>query len=147
MVLWYKMNKDFAPSLKLPQVGVWSVVMRLMPNLSVRACLAIVKGWGTVTSLLEENGTVKGVLYKTKNSEELRAYAPLTIVCDGGFSNLRRSLCIPKVDVPSCFVGLVLQNCQLPYPNHGYVILADPSPLAQRSAVWLMYLGKEYLYS
>ncbi|XXG56812.1 hypothetical protein AAC387_Pa03g4131 [Persea americana] len=84
---------------------------------------------GTVTSLLEENGTVNGVLYKTKNSEELRAYAPLTIVCDGCFSNLRRSLCIPKVDVPSCFVGLVLENCQLPYPNHGHVILADPSPM------------------
>lgn len=31
--------------------------------------------------------------------------------------------------MPSCFVGLVLENCQLPYPNHGHVILADPSPL------------------
>ncbi|RWR77928.1 squalene epoxidase [Cinnamomum micranthum f. kanehirae] len=90
---------------------------------------SFISSQGTVTSLLEENGTVKGVLYKTKNSEELRAYAPLTIVCDGCFSNLRRSLCIPKVDVPSCFVGLVLENCQLPYPNHGHVILADPSPL------------------
>lgn len=34
-----------------------------------------------------------------------------------------------QVDVPSCFVGLVLENCQLPYPNHGHVILADPSPI------------------
>ncbi|XP_072990759.1 squalene monooxygenase SE1-like isoform X2 [Typha latifolia] len=84
---------------------------------------------GTVTSLLEENGAVKGVLYKTKAGEELKAYAPLTIVCDGCFSNLRRSLCSPKVDVPSCFVGLVLENCQLPYANHGHVILADPSPI------------------
>ncbi|XP_043711200.1 squalene epoxidase 1-like isoform X4 [Telopea speciosissima] len=84
---------------------------------------------GTVTSLLEENGTIKGVLYKTKTGEELQAYAPLTIVCDGCFSNLRRSLCNPKVDVPSYFVGLVLENCQLPYPNHGHVILADPSPI------------------
>ncbi|KAA8528433.1 hypothetical protein F0562_035788 [Nyssa sinensis] len=84
---------------------------------------------GTVTSLLEENGTIKGVQYKTKNGEELTACAPLTIVCDGCFSNLRRSLCTPKVDVPSCFVGLVLENCQLPYANHGHVILADPSPI------------------
>ncbi|GLT46838.1 hypothetical protein SLA2020_205680 [Shorea laevis] len=84
---------------------------------------------GTVTSLLEENGTIKGVQYKTKDGQERRAYAPLTIVCDGCFSNLRRSLCNPKVDVPSCFVGLVLENCELPFANHGHVILADPSPI------------------
>ncbi|KAI3972699.1 hypothetical protein MKX01_019357 [Papaver californicum] len=84
---------------------------------------------GTVTSLLEENGTIKGVLYKTKSGEEIYACAPLTIVCDGCFSNLRRSLCSPKVEVPSCFVGLILENCKLPHQNHGHVILADPSPI------------------
>ncbi|XP_059644820.1 squalene monooxygenase SE1-like [Cornus florida] len=84
---------------------------------------------GTVTSLLEENGAVKGIRYKTKTGQEVRAYAPLTIVCDGCFSNLRRSLCNPKVDVPSCFVALILENCQLPFPKHGHVILADPSPI------------------
>ncbi|KAF8092018.1 hypothetical protein N665_0428s0027 [Sinapis alba] len=84
---------------------------------------------GTVTSLLEENGTVKGVQYKTKEGNELRLYAPLTVVCDGCFSNLRRSLCKPKVDVPSTFVGLVLENCELPFANHGHVVLADPSPI------------------
>ncbi|XP_051124318.1 squalene epoxidase 1-like [Andrographis paniculata] len=84
---------------------------------------------GTVTSLLEENGTIRGVLYKTKSGEEVKAYAPLTVVCDGCFSNLRRTLCSPKVDVPSCFVGIVLENCQLPFENHGHVILADPSPI------------------
>lgn len=52
---------------------------------------------GTVNGLLEENGIVKGVAYKTRAGEELKAYAPLTIVCDGCFSNLRRSLCSPKV--------------------------------------------------
>ncbi|XP_010248320.1 PREDICTED: squalene monooxygenase-like [Nelumbo nucifera] len=84
---------------------------------------------GTVTSLLEEKGTVEGVAYKAKTGEELNAFAPLTIVCDGCFSNLRRSLCNPKVDIPSCFIGLILENCQLPHPNHGHVILADPSPI------------------
>ena len=34
-----------------------------------------------------------------------------------------------QVDVPSCFVGLVLENCELPHANHGHVILADPSPI------------------
>ncbi|KAA8549892.1 hypothetical protein F0562_001576 [Nyssa sinensis] len=84
---------------------------------------------GTVTSLLEQKGTIKGVQYKTKTGEEMTACAPLTIVCDGCFSNLRRSLCNPKVDIPSCFVALVLKNCQLPFPNHGHVILANPSPI------------------
>ena len=85
---------------------------------------------GTVTSLIEENGTVKGVQYKTKNSEEaVVVYAPLTIVCDGCFSNLRRSLCTPKVEIPSSFVGLILENCTLPHANHGHVVLADPSPI------------------
>ncbi|KAK6152811.1 hypothetical protein DH2020_012450 [Rehmannia glutinosa] len=83
---------------------------------------------GTVTSLLEENGTIKGVQYKTKAGQELKAYAPLTIVCDGCFSNLRRSLCNPKVDVLSSSVGLILEHCKLPFPNHGHAILADPSP-------------------
>ncbi|KAE8690383.1 Squalene monooxygenase [Hibiscus syriacus] len=84
---------------------------------------------GTVTSLLEEKGIIRGVQYKTKDGSILTAFAPLTIVCDGCFSNLRRSLCNPKVDVPSYFVGLVLENCHLPYSNHGHVILADPSPI------------------
>ncbi|KAL0361272.1 UNVERIFIED_CONTAM: Squalene monooxygenase SE1 [Sesamum radiatum] len=73
---------------------------------------------GTVTSLLEEKGTIRGVQYKTKSSEELKAYAPLTIVCDGCFSNLRRSLCSPKIHLLSCFT----LSAEL------------------RSAVWLMFL-------
>ncbi|KAL8209258.1 hypothetical protein R6Q57_008670 [Mikania cordata] len=70
---------------------------------------------GTVTSLIEEKGCVKGVRYKTKAGADVTANAPLTIVCDGCFSNLRRGLCKPE--------------CEAPYPNHGHVILADPSPI------------------
>ncbi|KAL8199569.1 hypothetical protein R6Q57_013137 [Mikania cordata] len=84
---------------------------------------------GTVSSLLEDKGTIKGVMYKTKTGQVMKAYAPLTIVCDGCFSNLRSSLCNSQVEVPSCFVGLILENCQLPYENHGHVVLADPSPI------------------
>ena len=84
---------------------------------------------GTVTSLFAEKEVIKGVIYKNKAGEELQAFAPLTIVCDGCFSNLRRSLCSPKVEVPSSFVGLILENCELPFPNHGHVILADPSTI------------------
>ncbi|OWM63715.1 hypothetical protein CDL15_Pgr008258 [Punica granatum] len=84
---------------------------------------------GTVRSLIKDKGIVLGVQYKTKDGQEPKVYAPLTIVCDGCFSNLRRSLCKPKVDIPSHFVGLTLENCSLPFPNHGHVILADPSPI------------------
>ncbi|KAK0602103.1 hypothetical protein LWI29_030348 [Acer saccharum] len=84
---------------------------------------------GTVSCLVEDKGTIKGVQYKNTNGQLLTAYAPLTIVCDGCFSNLRRSLCKPKVEIPSCFVGLILEKCELPYKNHGHVILADPSPI------------------
>ncbi|XP_061999089.1 squalene monooxygenase SE1-like [Rosa rugosa] len=49
------------------------------------------------------------------------------IVCDGCLSNLRKSLSAPKVESPSCFVGLILENCELPHANHGHVILGDPS--------------------
>ncbi|KAM1043789.1 hypothetical protein ACFX15_034346 [Malus domestica] len=84
---------------------------------------------GTVTTLIEEKGTIKGVMYKNKAGEEMRSYAPLTIVCDGCFSNLRRNLCTPNVENPSCFVGLILENCDLPHANHGHVILGDPSPI------------------
>ncbi|KZV50022.1 Squalene monooxygenase isoform 1 [Dorcoceras hygrometricum] len=84
---------------------------------------------GTVTSLTEQEGMVKGVQYKNKNGQEMTAYAPLTIICDGCFSNLRSSLCTPKVENPSCFVGLILENCELPFANHGHVVLGDPSPI------------------
>ncbi|KAL9344493.1 hypothetical protein Peur_062168 [Populus x canadensis] len=85
---------------------------------------------GTVTSLVEENGTIKGVLYKTKAGQELAASASLTIVCDGCFSNLRRNLCNPKIEVPSYFVGLVLENYNLPYANRAYFILKDTIVIA-----------------
>ncbi|XP_040374698.1 squalene monooxygenase SE1 [Rosa chinensis] len=84
---------------------------------------------GSVTTLIEEKGIVKGVIYKNKAGEEMKAYAPLTIVCDSCFSNLRNSLSAPKVESPSCFVGLILENCELPHANHGHVILGDPSPI------------------
>ncbi|KAK8561171.1 hypothetical protein V6N12_048245 [Hibiscus sabdariffa] len=83
----------------------------------------------TVTSLIEENGTVNGVHYKDTSGRRLTAYAPLTVVCDGCFSNLRRSLCNPKVDVPSHFVGFVLTNCKPRNENYVTIILGEPSPV------------------
>ncbi|CAA7023362.1 unnamed protein product [Microthlaspi erraticum] len=47
---------------------------------------------GTVKSLIEEKGVIKGVTYKNSAGEETTALAPLTVVCDGCYSNLRRSV-------------------------------------------------------
>jgi len=40
-----------------------------------------------------------------------------------------RSNLFVQVEVPSHFVGLILENCNLPHANHGHVILGDPSPI------------------
>ncbi|KAG6520243.1 hypothetical protein ZIOFF_017281 [Zingiber officinale] len=88
---------------------------------------------GTVTSLIEENGTVEGVVYQTNSGEEQReAFAPLTIVCDGVFSNLRRTLYSPKVKRRpkahrGCAFSLCRYDTQLPFSNYDYIILGDPS--------------------
>lgn len=87
----------FNISLPLYFTGSWFIsVIQFLFLLSVRL------EQGTVTSIIEEDGIVKGVQYKTKNGQELTAYAPLTIVCDGGFSNLRRKLCKPQVICIEC---------------------------------------------
>ncbi|KAJ7530491.1 hypothetical protein O6H91_14G005700 [Diphasiastrum complanatum] len=85
---------------------------------------------GNVISLIEADGIVKGVRYKSVQGEEKFFYAPLTFVCDGSLSNLRRAVSNPKVRTLSWFVGLTLEDCSsLPFANHGHVILADPSPI------------------
>ncbi|KAF3663023.1 Squalene epoxidase 2, mitochondrial [Capsicum annuum] len=111
--------------LKLLELGLEECV----ENIDAQRVFGVKLEQGTVTTLLEEKGTIKGVQYKTKSGEELKACAPLTIVCDGCFSNLRRTLCNPNVDVPSYFVGLILENFQLSHANYGHVFLADPLPL------------------
>lgn len=66
-------------------------------NLFRLICCSVKFEQGTVTSLLKKDGTVIGVNYKNKSRQEFTTKAPLTIVCDGCFSNLRSSLCNPKV--------------------------------------------------
>ncbi|KAI8830730.1 squalene epoxidase-domain-containing protein [Chytriomyces cf. hyalinus JEL632] len=87
---------------------------------------------GTVGSLLtdsEDDNTVVGVSYSTKTEKAKLAYAPLTVVADGCFSRFRKEVNKKPVSVKSTFVGLILEDCKLPSPNHGHVILAQPSPI------------------
>lgn len=60
------------------------------------------------------------------NNENMKIWLIEIIVLNRKYS---WSLLFLQVDIPSCFIGLVLENCQLPYANHGHVILADPSPI------------------
>lgn len=67
---------------------------------SVHVCWCSVRlEQGTVTTLLQEKGANKGVHYRTRTGQEMTAYAPLTVVCDGGFSKLRASLSESKVKI------------------------------------------------
>ena len=84
---------------------------------------------------VEETGaTVGGVRYKQEDGKERTARGHLTVVCDGMYSAFRSKLwdkeknVAPKIATPSFFVGLLLKNVHLPFPNHGHVLLGDPSP-------------------
>ncbi|KAL1210246.1 Squalene epoxidase 5 [Cardamine amara subsp. amara] len=82
---------------------------------------------GTVKSLIEEKGVIKGVTYKNKSGEEITAFAPLTVVCDGCYSNLRRSLNDNNAKVLSYQVGYISKNCRLEEPEKLHLIMAKPS--------------------
>ncbi|KAF8097128.1 hypothetical protein N665_0294s0030 [Sinapis alba] len=82
---------------------------------------------GTVRSLVEENGVIKGVTYKNSSSQETTAFAPLTVVCDGCYSNLRRSLIDDNAENISYIVGYVSKNCRLEEPEKLHLIMGKPS--------------------
>ncbi|KIZ01653.1 squalene monooxygenase [Monoraphidium neglectum] len=76
-----------------------------------------------------EGEPVSGVQYKTGDGEVRTARAHLTVVCDGMYSQFRKQLADPDIKHPSYFVGLLLKGVSLPFPNHGHVVLAKPSPI------------------
>jgi len=85
---------------------------------------------GTVSELIEdENHVVTGVKYKEKHTRDLKTInAKLTITSDGFFSSFRKDLSNNVKTVTSFFVGLILKDCELPYPYHGHVFLSAPTP-------------------
>eukprot|EP01095_Lingulamoeba_sp_RSL-Kostka_P012983 TRINITY_DN5255_c0_g3_i1.p1 TRINITY_DN5255_c0_g3~~TRINITY_DN5255_c0_g3_i1.p1 ORF type:complete len:637 (-),score=211.54 TRINITY_DN5255_c0_g3_i1:18-1928(-) len=88
---------------------------------------------GSVISLIEEkteNGldSVIGVNYKQDGIKK-QAYAPLVIGCDGIQSKFRKVTYKKNLKANSSFVGLVLKDVELPYPDRGHVILVDPAPI------------------
>lgn len=84
---------------------------------------------GTVSSLLEEGAQVTGVTYKDLTNTVHEVRAPLTIVCDGAFSNLRKNFVSNKPIATSSFVGVIIKDTPLPFPNHGHVFLTNNGPI------------------
>lgn len=72
---------------------------------------------------------MSGVQYKDKAGQLRVSKAHLTICCDGMYSTFRKQLAKPSIHHPSFFVGVILRGVQLPYANHGHVVLAQPSPV------------------
>ncbi|BGP04178.1 Squalene monooxygenase [Rhodotorula toruloides] len=94
----------------------------------------------TVNELIEDAaGTIVGIKATprkrdtddaTSDPVQLDFRAKLTIVADGCMSKFRRSL-LPSHVTPSTrshFVGLVLEDADLPAPHHGHVILGKMDP-------------------
>ncbi|ORZ40905.1 squalene epoxidase-domain-containing protein [Catenaria anguillulae PL171] len=76
---------------------------------------------------------VVGVHAIARTKQEVETHheflAPLTFIADGCFSKFRPSILGTTMQAPSHFVGFILDRITLPAPNHGHVVLADPSPI------------------
>lgn len=95
----------------------------------------------TVNELLEDEGTkaiigISATPKKAAGAEEstgpYKYTAGITLITDGCFSKFRRDL-LPSHITPivrSNFVGLMLEDADLPAPHHGHVILRRPDPNA-----------------
>ncbi len=85
---------------------------------------------GAVSELIEDQkNIVTGVKYREKHTREFKTInAKLTVTSDGFFSHLRKDLSNSKKTVTSFFIGLILKDCDLPFPNHGHVFLSAPTP-------------------
>ena len=85
---------------------------------------------GKALQLLEnERHEIIGVSYRESITSEIKSiHAPLTITSDGFFSNFRESLSNNEKTVTSYFIGLILKDCEMPFPKHGHVFLSGPTP-------------------
>jgi squalene monooxygenase len=85
---------------------------------------------GTVTNLIEDEDAIVGVSYKRKlAADEESLYAHLTVVTDGPLSKFREKLSKPVNKLNGYFLGLLLKNCELPFANHGHLIMGEHPPM------------------
>ncbi|MTI31281.1 FAD-dependent monooxygenase [Xanthovirga aplysinae] len=85
---------------------------------------------GNVIQLVTgKKGEVLGVQYRSSTNGIKEIRANLTVICQGSQSTLRPFLNKGKVRIKGFMVGYVLENCRLPFANHGHVIMANPGPV------------------
>ncbi len=85
---------------------------------------------GDVTDLIDEKDTIVGASFKRKDAiEEEQVYAELTVLTDGPLSTFREKLSKPVNKLNGYFLGLLLKNCELPYANHGHLVMGDNPPM------------------
>lgn len=85
---------------------------------------------GSVTELIEKNNVIIGARYIRKKGDKIQElYASLTVVTDGPLSSLREILSTPNNKLNGYFMGLLLKNCEMPYANHGHLIMGDHPPI------------------
>lgn len=84
---------------------------------------------GNVTELREENDTIIGATYYDNELEDhFDVDAKLTIASDGFYSRLRKVLSDNEVSITSHFIGVLMKDVDLPFPNHGHLFLSGPTP-------------------
>ncbi|MCX7096753.1 MAG: FAD-dependent monooxygenase [Methylococcales bacterium] len=85
---------------------------------------------GKALQLLEnDRQEIIGVSYRESVTSEIKTiHAPLTITSDGFFSNFREHLSNNQKSVTSYFIGVILKDCDMPFPKHGHVFLSGPTP-------------------
>tara|TARA_B110000037_G_C17122048_1_gene506331 strand:+ start:3208 stop:4551 length:1344 start_codon:yes stop_codon:yes gene_type:complete len=84
---------------------------------------------GNVTELRKQEETVVGITYYDNDKEEhFDVDAKLTIASDGFYSRLRKVLSDNEVSITSHFIGVLMKNADLPFPNHGHLFLSGPTP-------------------
>lgn len=84
---------------------------------------------GKVTDLKKENDTIIGATYYDNEKEAcFDVDAKLTIASDGFYSTLRKDLSDSEVSITSHFIGVLMKNVDLPFPNHGHLFLSGKTP-------------------
>lgn len=85
---------------------------------------------GRVESLIHgPEDEVTGVMVDNYENTPRELKARLTVISQGSLSVLRGQLNRAKSETKGFMLGAVLENCSLPFPNHGHVIMADPAPI------------------
>jgi squalene monooxygenase len=104
------------------------LLVQMRAHLLSHTCVTVIEG--TAVALMEGPNKVTGLRYIPKDDDSISEInASLTIVCDGMFSSFRDTLSDTTKTVSSYFLGLILHDCELPFPNHGHVIAAEPLPV------------------